>query len=164
MQFACRPTIAGDDDLAALADGLARAAADAGWDSAGGARGGEVLRQGPLRHEQGWLRGSRSCWVHLRCEVVRIYFSATPFSCSWVDMVWPDSPRHVSLCCSRSFPQMLSCDFRIFVLHRSSEHERFEHTRLGMGEGLGMECSFYAGPYRGDALVSSLPANGHFLH
>uniref|UniRef100_A0A6T8ZFM7 Uncharacterized protein n=1 Tax=Haptolina ericina TaxID=156174 RepID=A0A6T8ZFM7_9EUKA len=74
-----RPTIAGDDDLAALADGLARAAADAGWDSAGGARGGEVLRQGPLRHEQGWLRGSRSCWVHLRSNEI---FILNPYASS----------------------------------------------------------------------------------
>ena len=94
-----RPTIAGDDELAALAAGLARAAAvereedggsrngesgggdrragvgadgRAGTDGGGGGGGGsvdgsggdaETIRQGPLRYELGWLRGSRACWV-----------------------------------------------------------------------------------------------------
>lgn len=61
------PTIVGDEMLAAEDALLSLDEGRVGGDG-DESRGGGVLREGPLRHEMGWLRGSRCCWALLRRE------------------------------------------------------------------------------------------------
>ena len=64
-----RPTIVGDVALAAEAARLTLTLPEASGTAAEGRpRSSAILRQGLLRHEMGWLRGSRACWVQLRTD------------------------------------------------------------------------------------------------